>query len=126
MNIYAFNSKYTDKLELIRKVLTLNTMVKYVNGGDDKFRPMLINVMSFYCIYGYNDETKDLVIDSLNINRKNLNQINSQLTKAGYLVKDTRNYKRKNLSKEMEAIVDYFVKDDTRKEKLMMIKFDVR
>ena len=56
--------------------------------------------------------TKETIINTLGITKPNLNQINSELTKKGYLRIDQRSYRKKNLSPAMLQIKDYFLNNN--------------
>lgn len=121
-NVYGFNVSYKDNLDLLRKVLILNATSTNINKGKNYLRPKLVDVLSFYILYDYSKETKDLIIESLKIKGTNLNQINSELTRKGYLIKDYFNYRRKTLSEELIALKKYFLEEDT--SKIFLIKFN--
>lgn len=123
--LYGYHSNFTDKFELIKKVLTLNSVIKSINGRETRLRPALINILAFYCLYGYSEDTKKIILDTLDMNRKHLNQINSQLTKQGYLVKDTKRYNNRTLSPEMIELINYFF-DENNKNKVLMVRFNER
>lgn len=117
VEIIGYKVNSVDKFELVRRVLRAVSTVR-----DEKIRPAILDVLSFYVIYGYSSETRDLIVDALGITRKNLNQSNAILTKLGYLLVNPNNLKDKLLSKEMLKIKDYFV--DRKTPKIMMIKFN--
>lgn len=114
--IFGYTVNAIDKFELINSVLTV---VSEVSGN--RMRPAIRTALTFYIIFGYSKETRDLIVDSLGINHKNLNQTNSILTKLGYLDNDPKNLKNKLLSPEMAKLKAYFVDEET--PKIMMIKF---
>ena len=117
VEIIGYKVNSVDKFELVRRVLRAVSTVR-----DEKIRPAILYVLSFYIIYGYSSETRDLIVDALGITRKNLNQSNAILTKLGYLLVNPNNLKDKLLSKEMLKLKDYFV--DRKTPKIMMIKFN--
>lgn len=122
--IFSYKTDFTDKFELMKKVLTVDSVIRGVNGEADRLRPQLINVLACYCLYGYNEESKVLIMDILGINRKNLNQINSLLGRLGYLVRDSHNYRLRHLSPQVQKIVDYF--NEGEGNKLLMLEFRER
>lgn len=119
--LFTYRTDFTDRFELLKKVLTVDSVIRGINGETNRLRPQMINVLACYCLYGYNEETKVLIMDILDINRKNLNQINSLLTGAGYLIRDSRNYRIRHLSPQIQKIVDFF--NDEEKNKLLMLEF---
>lgn len=122
--IFTYKTNFTDKFELFKKVLTVDSVIRGINGEENRLRPQMINVLACYCLYGYNEETKQLIMEILSINRKNLNQINSLLTGAGYLIRDNRNYRLRHLSPQVQKIVDFFAEGDDNK--LLMVNFNAR
>lgn len=122
--IFTYKTNFTDKFELFKKVLTVDSVIRGINGEENRLRPQMINVLACYCLYGFNEETKQLIMEILSINRKNLNQINSLLTGAGYLIRDNRNYRLRHLSPQVQKIVDFFAEGDDNK--LLMVNFNAR
>lgn len=122
--IFTYKTNFTDKFELFKKVLTVDSVIRGINGEENRLRPQMINVLACYCLYGFNEETKQLIMEILSINRKNLNQINSLLTGAGYLIRDNRNYRIRHLSPQVQKIVDFFAEGDDNK--LLMVNFNAR
>lgn len=121
-NVYGFNVSYKDNLDLLRKVLILNATSTNINKGKNYLRPKLVDVLSFYILYDYSKDTKDLIMDSIGITSKNLNQINSELTRKQYLIRDKYNSRIKYLSEELKSLKKYFLEEET--SKLFLIKFN--
>ena len=121
MNVYGFPISYTDELDLLKKVLKINAVVTNINENENYLRPKLVDVLSFYILLGYSKETKDLILESLSINMKNLNQINSELTRKKYLIRDLHNFKKKHLSEELKSLKKYFIEGESAK--IFLIKF---
>ena len=121
LNIYGYPVKYKDKMDLLQKVLSVHAVVTNIEKGKNYMRPMLVKVIAFYILMGYSKETRDIIKESLNIKGSNLNQINSELTRKGYLVKDYMNFRVKYLSKELHQLKSYFLEGDY--VKLFTIKF---
>lgn len=92
--------------------------------GKIYLRPKLVEILAFYILKGYSDETKNLILKTLNITRQNLNQINAELTRKGYLRIDQRSYRKKYLSPAMLQIKEYFMDSGTEDFCLMGFKFE--
>lgn len=122
LNVYGKRLNFSDKLDLIKKVLQIYAIITDINVKNKFLRPKLIDVLSFYILWGYNIETKDLVLKSLKISEENLNQINYELTKKGFLVRDIYNLRVKNLSEETKKLSNYFLSNELNK--IFLIKFD--
>lgn len=106
--VYGFGIEYVDDLDLMQKAVTIYTTLVNVKSGDKYLRPMLANVLSYYLLHGYSNDTKQLVLDTLDIKKDNLNQINCELQKKGYLERDSGNYRKKNLSSRLDGFKDFF------------------
>lgn len=122
INVYGYPVDYSDELDLLRKVLKVHAVVTNIDKDENFLRPMLVKVLSFYILWGYSKETKEIIMDSLEITQKNLNQINSELTKKKYLVRDTHNFRKKYLSKELTMLKNYFLEGDYKKVFLVRFK----
>lgn len=118
--LYVNKMKIQSDLDKISKVVSIFAIIKNGNLGECHIRPRCVQVISYYILFGYNKDTRDL-IKSTGIKPTNLNQINSELTKKGYLVKDPMNYHNKHLSTELKKIQDYFLNSDI-KNKMFVIE----
>lgn len=121
--VYGFKVEFQDELDLLEKIISLYSTTKNMIDKENYLRPKLVKVLSFYVLRGYSKETKELILSSLNINTQNLNTINSELTKKGYLVIDPYTQRKKHLSKELQELKDYFLHNDSNK--VFMVKFGV-
>ena len=121
LNIYGIPLVYRDKLDLLKKVLKVYATLINVNKKGNYLRPRLVDVLAFYILFGYNKETKILIMESLKMDVKNLNQINSELSKKKFLIRDSNNFTKKHISKELDELKNYFLSDDL--SKVFAIKF---
>lgn len=117
--IYGYEVSFKDKLDLLRKVLNIHATLTNLNKEKNHLRPKLVDVLSFYILMGYSKETKEMILESMGITVKNLNQINSELTKKGYLVRDTMNFRIKHLSNELKMLKGYFLTGESKKAYLI-------
>lgn len=122
INVYGYPVSYSDKLDLLRKVLKVHAVVTNIDKNENFLRPKLVDVLSFYILMDYSKETRDIILDSLDITQKNLNQINSELTKKKYLIRDNNNFRKKHLSKELKMLKKYFLEGDYKKIFLVSFK----
>ena len=123
-SVYGLNIDFKDRLDLLKKILKLHALVTNINKAENYLRPKLVDVLSFYILRGYSKETKDLILASLGITGKNLNQINSELTKKKYLIRDNNNFRKKHLSQELKVLRDYFLEGEYNK--IYLVKFNER
>lgn len=124
VKLFRYTTEFTDDFELMKKVLTVDSVIRGVNGEVNRLKPQMINVLACYCLYGYNEESKQIVMEILGINRKNLNQLNSLLTSSGYLIRDTHNYRLRHLSPRIQKLVDFFA--GGKGNKFLILEFNER
>lgn len=109
-------------IELLTGIINLYCLAKQLKLGDDKkLRNKLIVLLSYYVKYGYSKDTKNLAAESLNTTHLNINTMNSELTKKGYLLVDSMNHHKKYLNKELEQLRNYYLKDN--KVKILAVAF---
>jgi len=110
--VYVFNLPYENKHELFLHFITLYGVCQNLAKGKNYLRPKLAEVLTYYVVMGYSDETKKYIVDNHEkMNYGNLNNINSQLTKKGYLVTDKYRAHFKHLSTELQTMKDYIEND---------------
>lgn len=119
-NVYGYGIVYKDQIDLLTKVLKIHSLVTNLKIEESYLRPKLAEVLSFYMLLGYSKETKNVIIESLKITLQNLNQINAELTKKKYLVRDNNNFRKKHLSKELNEFKEFFLSNDL--SKILLIK----
>jgi len=121
-NVYVRKMKVNSDLDKINKIVTIFSIIKNGNLGVMHIRPRCVEVLSYYMVFGFNDDTKKLLY-SIGITKPNLDQINSELTKSGYLIRDERNFTHRHFNAELLKIKEYFM-DETNREKMFFIKLD--
>lgn len=107
--------KYKSDLDKINRIVSIYSIL--VNGNLDynHIRPRCVEILSYYILYGYKTSTKEKIWET-GITKKNLNQINSELTKKGYLITDKGNLHNKHLSPELMKIKEYFLDENNKKQ----------
>lgn len=100
--------RYKSKLDFLVKVIDIYLTI---NDKAERLLSREKEALAYYMLYGLTEETvKDVETGlSSNIKPGYVRMINSVLKKKGYIIVDDRNYKKKFLSKEMEAIREHFV-----------------
>jgi hypothetical protein len=68
-------------------------------------------VLAYYLQRGYNTDTKKYIRKEEDITDSNLNVINHQLRKMGYLVQDGRNETRNKVSEELSNLKNHILKE---------------
>lgn len=120
MNIYKVDIEYNNSHEMFRHFLTVYSTVSNIKHGGTYIRPQLVKVLTFYLLKGYNETTKDLIINSIKgMTRKNLNQINSELQKKGYLIKDKYAHTLRHLNQPLKDIKAYI--ESSNQDPLMLL-----
>lgn len=123
--IYGYTIEFGSRLDLMKKAVTIFAAAESLRYGEVKIRRRLIDVLAFYTLNGYNRKTKDMILETLNIANDNLTQINSELTKSGYLVTDKNNLRKKSLHPDLERLKDIFISDSPLScKRAFIIKFD--
>jgi hypothetical protein len=122
MKIYNIDIPYKNTYELVKSFLNIYTTSMSDIDENLKLRPKLIEVLSYYILYGYSDETKEMIIDSVdNMNILNLNQINSELQRKKYLVKDRYKNSLRHLSDSLNSLRLYL--NDKSDKKVLLISY---
>ena len=111
-NFYIHDFYYKDELDKIDKCLKMYALMVNETLGELHLRPRLVEVLGFYLLKGYNSEAKDLIVNTIGIERQNLNQINSELTRKGYLIIDPYNYRTKKLNAGLTQLKEYIEDND--------------
>lgn len=120
--VFAYNLKFNNDWLLIRALLKIYSITLNIKKESVYLRPKLVDVLAYYILLGYSDETKEIILKSLKIKRTNLNQINAELTKKKFLKVDPYNLRKKYISKDLESLRDYFL-DSEKEKKLFLINF---
>jgi hypothetical protein len=107
-SFYKSHVEYANAYELLKKFITLYSVGQNLEKGENYLRPRLVEVLTYYVLKGYSDETKTLVLDSIpDMKITNLNQINSELQKKGYLIKDTYQSHLRHVTKPLIDLKKY-------------------
>ncbi len=121
MKVFSTKLIFKHKLDLIQQVLLFYSLSRRISDVDCKLRPKLIVVLSYYILNGYNDQTKEMILD-LGMNKLLLNQMNSELTRKKYLITDTKNLRKKHLANDIKNLSEYFTNSDS--PNIFAIKFE--
>lgn len=123
--IYGYPMKVDNKLDLFTKAVRIFVTCESIKTGTDTIRKRLITVLAYYTLYGYNKEAKAIIKDSLSINEDNLTQINSELSKSGFLINDTNNLRKKYLHPQLQVIQELYQNTkNINTTKAVVIKFN--
>lgn len=104
---YKLETKRMSDLEDVVRFITIYVSLK----GDDDIRlsQRRTQTLAYYILYGYSRETKNAIKKDLNIKNSNLNNLNSQLRKMGYIVAEEYNTNNNKINKELLDFVNYMV-----------------
>lgn len=123
--MYGYPLTTTSRLDLMRKAVTIFSTLESLKAGKVKIRKKLIDVLTFYALNGYNRTTKKMIVETLKISSDNLTQINSELTRSGYLIKDENNLRKKSLHPDLERLKNTFINDSPIScKRAIIIRFD--
>jgi hypothetical protein len=121
--VYFLQNKYENYVELLQNFLILYSVSSNLNNPNNHLRPRLSNVLAYYVLNGYSEETKQLILDSKeNLTRKHLNQINCELQKQGYLHPHSHNENRRVVDKSLTDLKEY-LEQTKDKQPLLLVKF---
>lgn len=106
--LHVVTFKFENSFDKVHACLRLYAEATNIKAGYVHIRPRMVDVLTFYILYGYSRETKKKILETTGFTKENLNQINSELTKKGYLRMDSRNYRIKHLSPTVQGLKDFF------------------
>ena len=123
--IYGYTLGFSTRLDLMKKAVTVFATLEAIKHGEVKIRKKLIDVLTFYALNGYELKTKRMITETLKISTDNLTQINAELTKSGYLIRDKNNFRKKTLHPDLERLKNIFIPESPLKcKRAIIIKFD--
>lgn len=114
VKIQYFNLSYSDKLDICRKIMSIYALVINMQqrSKNNFLNQRAADVLAFYMTMGYSKETKNVIVEALDTNIKNLNQINAELTKKMFLIRDPYNAQKRSLSPELQQLKQFFLDID--------------
>ena len=114
VKIQYFNLSYSDKLDICRKIMSIYALVINMQqrSKNNFLNQRAADVLAFYMTMGYSKETKNVIVEALDTNIKNLNQINAELTKKMFLMRDPYNAQKRSLSPELQKLKQFFLDID--------------
>ena len=107
LTIHRNYSKFKNEIELVDKVLSIYTIIKY--EGKEQLRNYEKNILIYYVRKGITEETLENVIQDKGITKNYLHKINKDLRDKGYLISSETNYRKFHLHPELESIRENFV-----------------
>ena len=122
-HIYGYSVSSNSRLDLMKKSVAIFATLERVRTGQIMIRRKLEDVLSFYALNGYNLDTKKMIMETLKISSDNLTQINAELSKKGYLIRDENNYRKKRLHPDILRLKDTLTSPIENMNKAMLIKF---
>ena len=106
VKIQYFGLTFSDKLDFCRKMMSIYALIVNLHHRTNYLKQRSADVLAFYMAMGYSQETKDIIMEVLEINIKNLNQVNYELTRKMFLVRDPYNSQKRSLSIELQQLRD--------------------
>jgi hypothetical protein len=123
-NVYAYPVKTESRLDLMKKAVAIFATLERVRTGKVKIRRKLEDVLAFYALNGYNPDTKKMIIETLGISADNLTQINAELTRNGYLIRDKNNFRKKYLHPDILRLKETLASPVIDTRKAILIYFE--
>lgn len=124
VKIQYFNIIFSDKLDICRKIMTIYALIVNLHHSESFLKQKGAEVLAFYMAMGYSQSTKDMIVKALETNIRNLNQINAELTRKKFLVRDPYNTQKRSLCQELQRLRDFFL--DAGQESSFNIRFRKR
>lgn len=122
-SIFGFPIKTESRLDLMRKAIAIFATLERVRTGKVTIRKKLEDVLAFYALNGYNTEAKQMITQTLGISSDNLTQINAELTRNGYLIRDNNNFRKKYLHPDILLLKDKLASPIVGNKKAILISF---
>jgi hypothetical protein len=123
-SIYAYPVKTDSRLDLMKKAVAIFATLERVRTGRVKIRRKLEQVLAFYALQGYNTEAKQMITQTLGISSDNLTQINAELTRNGYLIRDKNNFRKKYLHPDILRLKDTLASPVIDSKKAILVYFE--
>lgn len=108
--VFAILVKPKNDLDAVLGMVSIYCAAKSLKSGTKNLRRKLVSLLAYYVKYGYGKETKKIVVESLRITALNVNSMNTELTKKGYLINDKNNFHKKHLSEELQQLRALYMK----------------
>lgn len=107
-----FRCKITceNEIEVLSAMVQLYAASVTVRRDKKPLRKKLASLLAYYMKYGYSKDSKEIAASSMGVKTTNLNVMNHELTRLGYLIPSTKNFNNKNLHPELEKLSDYYKK----------------
>lgn len=96
--------KFENQAELLDKLIRIYAAAKGIELANYER-----DTLMYYIRYGHSKDTRKAISEDTGKNLKYISVIDRKLKTKGFLVDDTMNYRRKNLSPDMEAFKNSFV-----------------
>lgn len=108
-----FKLIYSDRLDICRKIMAVYALMVNLHHKENFLKQRTADVLAFYMAMGYSQETKAVVVEALETNFKNLNQINAELTRKMFLIRDPFNSQKRSLNPELQQLRDFFLNTES-------------
>lgn len=106
--VFSLKVECNNEIEILSALVNLYATSVHIRKDRPPLRPKLVTVLAYYVKYGYNNVTKEMISKSLKVKKLNLNVMNSELTKLGFLLKCHKNLTNKNLNSELEKLSEFY------------------
>ena len=109
-----------NEIEVLTALVQLYATSVMLRKGDKKLRNKLTTLLAYYIKYDYNKKTKEMAAESLDTSLYNINVMNAELTKMGFLVTSKTNFHDKSLNTELAGLKSFF--ESGGKDKLFLFQ----
>ena len=110
-----FKIGFESPLDFFTNVMKVYAVIANIKFKQKNYlRDRDVEVLAFYMTFGFSKETKNLILETFKINAKNLNQLNSELTRKGFLIRDPYNANKRYISQELQMLQNLFTEANQR------------
>jgi len=118
--VFGVTINCDNDLELVTTMVRLYADSINLRHNELTLRPKTTKLLAFYVKFGYSKDTKQKAAASLETSAQNINVMNLELTKSGFLITSDRNHHQKYLNDELKALAAYVDAEAT--DKLFVFK----
>lgn len=113
---YRLLIKYTDTVDMAKKVLSMYNAFLVVSGSEETqpADPRHINLLAYYFVFGYSVETKRKFAHCFSVDNQYVSVLDTEMKKKGILIDRDGTYRTRALHPDIENMRRLFIIDGNR------------
>lgn len=111
---YSIDTKRLDNIKEIKRCIKIYSIFNDIQDLTGR----KIEVLSYYLLYGFNKDTKKDIIENINITANNLNNINHELRKLGFIRRSGYNKRNNEVNPDLLDFKKFIV--DNKKSYILI------